>query len=59
MTRFAVIDGFSREQPNKEILEQLIDHASEATRGEWIELIKQTPIVMKALEFEELEKEPA
>ena len=49
MTRFCVIDGLNREQPNKDELHQLNEMASEATRAEWLKYIKATPLVKAGL----------
>ena len=52
ITLFCAIDGYSRPEPNKEELQKLINLASEVTRGVWLEMIKETPLVKKALTIE-------
>lgn len=52
ITRFCAIDGYSRNEPNKDELHKLIDLASESTRGVWLNLIQNTPIVKRALQIE-------
>jgi|TARA_R110000851_G_C12846928_1_gene542386 hypothetical protein len=43
--RFCSIDGFEREEPNKEDLNLLIECASEKTRGIWLKLIQETEML--------------
>ena len=49
--RFCAIDGHSRDEPNKHELIELIESAPEVTRGEWLKMIKETPLIKKALHF--------
>tara|TARA_R110002050_G_scaffold71667_3_gene154057 strand:+ start:945 stop:1400 length:456 start_codon:yes stop_codon:yes gene_type:complete len=50
ITRFCAIDGHSRNEANKDELLALIELAPEVTRGEWLEMIKNTPLIKKALD---------
>lgn len=50
ITRFCAIDGHSRDESNKDELMELIELAPEVTRGEWLKMIKETPLIKKALD---------
>ena len=45
--RFSSIDGVDRLEPNKDDLITLVNSASEATRGKWLDVIRQTELLVK------------